>query len=82
MPDTGGVSVYGGLSYMPVRDWRLEVRPSFSRFGGRALSSLGRSTTNLDVYLARQLGGQDIALRWSTLDKRIRLEMGTTALRF
>lgn len=81
-PDTGALTAYGSLIYSPLRYWRLELRPTYSRIGGAVVDGYARSTTNLDIYLAREIGGRDVALRWSTLDRRIRFEMATTALRF
>lgn len=82
LPDSGDVSVYGYLMYSPLRNWRLELRPTFSRYGSTLTGVYPASTTNLDIYLVRRLGGRDVALRWSTLDKRIRLELAATSLRF
>ncbi|HEX3000073.1 MAG TPA: hypothetical protein VHR86_07545, partial [Armatimonadota bacterium] len=81
LPNSDDLSIYGSLIYSPFRNWRLELRPTFSSYGGSA--GIGSSTTtNLDIYLAHQIGGRDVGLRWSTLDNRIRVELGTTALRF
>ncbi|MDH7570988.1 MAG: hypothetical protein QHJ73_15535 [Armatimonadota bacterium] len=82
VPATGSVSAYGALSYSPLRNWRLEVRPTYSRFPGVQAGAPATSAAHLDVYLARQFGGRDVGLRWSTLDHRLRFEMATTALRF
>lgn len=80
MPTTGDLTAYGSLIYFPFHNWRLELRPTYTQYGGSVVGS--PSSTNLDIYLARQIAGRDLALRWSTLDHRIRFEVGTTALRF
>ncbi|MBI3947467.1 MAG: hypothetical protein HY321_16210 [Armatimonadetes bacterium] len=78
-PSTGTLSVYAGLRYSPLANWRLGVSPTYSRYGG----TVGRrSAVNLDVYLLRRIGGRDVGLRWSTLDRRFRFEMATTAFHF
>jgi hypothetical protein len=82
LPTRGDLSVYGSLVYSPLRNWRVELRPTYSRYGGDLLAGYPRSTTNLDVYLVRQFGSRDVALRYSTLDDAIRLELAATALRF
>ncbi len=81
-PDSGDISAYGRLMWSPLPHWRLDMGPTYSRFGRNYWSGSTPSPLNLDVYLVREIGGRDVALRWSTLDKRIRLELATTALRF
>lgn len=82
LPTRGDLSVYGSLVYSPIRNWRVELRPTYSRYGGDVVVGYPRSTTNLDVYLVRQFGSRDVAVRWSTLDDAIRFELAATALRF